>query len=175
MTYRRWGAVTAVSEVKPALGDLQLRAVFLFGNITTIAARPLIKMKVIALGRWTLWPNKRNARYLLFETNWSGADQTYIPDFARIMRVQWRSIWGATKDFPGPLPTTRLLEFVDRVDFGVDHFWTDYHEGATTQVITSALELQPKIERFVNATSDLTPSEFQSRWRNLLVEIQDLI
>ena len=53
-------------------------------------------MKVIALARWTLWPDARRPTYLLFETNWSGSDQTYIPDFGRIMPLQWRGIWGAT-------------------------------------------------------------------------------
>ena len=47
-------------------------AIFTFGNTTNILIRPLLTMKVIALARWTLWPDARHPTYLLFETNWSG-------------------------------------------------------------------------------------------------------
>ena len=93
MTYRRWGAVTAVTKLKRCQ-RLRLLAVFAFGNATNILIRPLLQMKVIALARWTLWPDARHPTYLLFETNWSGSDQTYIPDFGRIMPRQWQAIWG---------------------------------------------------------------------------------
>jgi hypothetical protein len=173
-TYRDWGAVTAISELKPTRSS-QLRAVFLFGNMTTVAVRPLLEMRVIALARWTLFPDKREPTFLFFETNWSGSDQTYISDLARIMPFQWRSIWSAVKGFPGPLPTTWLLEYVDQVDRGVDHFWTDYDDGATTQVVARALELQPEVERFIKRTRDADAARFQPLWRDLLVRMQRLL
>ena len=71
VTYRRWGAVTAVTKLKRCQ-RLRLMAIFTFGNTTNILIRPLLKMKVIALARWTLWPDARRPTYLLFETNWSG-------------------------------------------------------------------------------------------------------
>ena len=148
VTYRRWGAVTAVTRLRRCQ-TLRLRAVFAFGNATTIAIRPLLKMRVIALARWTLWPDRNRPSHLLFETNWSGSDQTYIPDFGRIMPIQWRSIWGATDRFPGAVPTTYLDGWVDVIDAGVGHFWTDYEDGATTEMITRGLSLRPELERFV--------------------------
>jgi hypothetical protein len=173
VTYRRWGAVTAVTEIKPPRRWQQLRLglVFAFGNATTIAIRPLLKMKVIALARWTLWPNARDARYLLFETNWSGSDQTYIPDFGRIMPLQWASIWGATTIFPGAIPTTGLLDWVDQIDFGVGHFWTDYELGASTAVIEQALALQTRVREFLDETMGVSAAEFDRRWRELVVSV----
>jgi hypothetical protein len=174
VTYRRWGAVTAVTKLKRCQ-RLRLLAVFAFGNTTTIAIRPLLKMKVIALARWTLWPDARHPTYLLFETNWSGSDQTYIPDFGRIMPVQWRSIWGATTEFRGAVPTTRLDAWVDKVDAGVGHFWTDYEPGASTQVIRQALELEPQVKRFVADTEGASATEFDRRWRQLVLKTHRLI
>lgn len=173
VTYRRWGAVTAVTEIGPfrRVQQLRLGAVFAFGNATTIAIRPLLKMKVIALARWTLWPNARDPRYLLFETNWSGSDQTYIPDFGRIMPIQWASIWGATTMFPGAIPTTGLLDWVDQIDFGVGHFWTDYQLGASTPVIEQALALQTQVSDFLDATRGVSAAEFDRRWRDLVVRV----
>jgi hypothetical protein len=174
VTYRRWGAVTAVTRLKRHQ-RLRLRAVFAFGNATTIAIRPLLKLGVIALARWTLWPDAGRPRYLLFETNWSGSDQTYIPDFGRIMPIQWRSIWGATDRFPGAVPTTHLNEWVDVIDAGVGHFWSDYEDGASTQVIAQALALRPVLERFVDSTAGTSPAEFHGRWQDLVVRVQRLL
>jgi hypothetical protein len=177
VTYRRWGAVTAVTEVKRhrRLQGLRLMGVFGFGNTTTLAVRPLLKMKVIALARWTLWPNARRPSYMLFETNWSGADQTYIPDFGRIMPVQWRSIWGATTLFPGAVPTTGLDAWVDVIDAGVGHFWTDYELGSTTQVIAQALELESRVTRFLTDTRGASAAEFQRRWQDLVLTVHRLL
>lgn len=177
MTYRRWGAVTAVTEIGPCrrLQQLRLMAVFAFGNTTTLAIRPLLKMRVIALARWTLWPNARSPSYLLFETNWSGSDQTYIPDFGRIMPIQWRSIWGATTEFPGATPTTGLDAWVDEIDYGVGHFWTDYEAGASTHVIEQALELDSRVKRFMDDTHGVSAAEFDRRWRDLVLDVQGLL
>ncbi len=174
VTYRRWGAVTAVTKLKRCQ-RLRLLAVFAFGNATTILIRPLLQMKVIALARWTLWPDARHPTYLLFETNWSGSDQTYIPDFGRIMPRQWRAIWGATTEFPGALPTSGLDAWVDVIDAGVDHFWTDYETGASTHVIAQALELEPYVSRFVADTQGASATEFDQRWRDLLLAVQRLV
>jgi hypothetical protein len=174
VTYRRWGAVTAVTRLRRHQA-LRLRLVFAFGNATTIAIRPLLAMRVIALGRWTLWPDAHRPSYLLFETNWSGSDQTYIPDFGRIMRLQWRSIWGASDTFPGAVPTTHLDQWVDRIDAGVGHYWTDYQDGATTQVVADALDLVPDVERFVKISAGTSATEFRHRWEDLIVRVHRLL
>lgn len=174
VTYRRWGAVTAVTELRRRQ-RLRLLAIFAVGNATDLLIRPLLKMKVIALARWTLWPSARRPRYLLFETNWSGADQTYIPDFGRIMPLQWRGIWGATTEFPGAMPTTGLDAWVDVIDAGVGHFWTDYEVGASTQVIAQALELEPQVKRFATAIEGASATEFDSRWRDLVLKVHRLL
>jgi hypothetical protein len=174
VTYRQWGAVTAVTELKRGQ-RLRLLAIFAFGNTSKLLIRPLLKMKVIALARWTLWPDARDPTYLLFETNWSGSDQTYIPDFGRIMPLQWRGIWGATTKFRGAIPTTRLVEWVDEIDYGVGHFWTDYASGASTQVIAQALELEPQVSRFVSDTQGVSATEFDRRWRDLVLAVHRLV
>jgi hypothetical protein len=174
VTYRGWGAVTAVTKLKRGQ-RLRLLAIFAFGNTTNILIRPLLTMKVIALARWTLWPNARDPTYLLFETNWSGADQTYIPDFGRIMPHQWRGIWGATTKFRGAIPTTGLDAWVEMIDAGVGHFWTDYESGASTRMIAQALELEPQVARFVADTQGASATEFDRRWRDLVLTVHRLV
>ena len=166
--------MTTVSTIKRWHTPL-LRFVFWFGRHTDIAIGRLKVMKVIALARWTLLPNSGAPRYLLFETNWSGADATYIPDFGLLMAPQWRAIWGNTKGFPGSFPTTALLAFIATVDWGADHFWSDYDDGSTTRVITSALALEREIERFARDTSGLGPDEFALRWARFATNVQQLL
>lgn len=173
-SYQRWGAVTTVSTIKRGHAPL-LRLVFWFGRHSDAAIGRLKAMQVIALARWTLLPNTRAPRYLVFETNWSGAAATYIPDFALLMAPQWRAIWGNTKGFPGPLPTTRLLAFIAGVDWGADHFWSDYDDGATTRVVKSALALERELTQFARDTSGLAADEFAVRWAAFATNVQQLL
>jgi hypothetical protein len=172
---RNWGAVSAVSRVKCMRAPL-LELVLWFGrNSHGVMITRLIEMRVIALGRWTLLPSRRSPRHLLFETNWSGADQSYIPDFAVLMPLQWRSIWGTTKGFPGPMPTKKLLEHIDTVDWGADHMWSDYRPDATTQTVLAALELRDELHDFVTDTRGLPPDRFAARWRRFSTDVQRLL
>jgi hypothetical protein len=178
--HQRWGAVSALTPLRRWRTPL-LRLVLWFGSITVcghqndLAIKRLEAMKVIALARWTLLPDRRRPRYLLFETNWSGADATYIPDFGTLMRLQWRSIWGNTKGFPGSFPTTGLLAWVARIDWGCDHFWSDYDDGSTTRVVSGALQLQREVERFLEQTRGAGPDEFAALWERFATDVQGLL
>lgn len=172
---RRWGAVTTVSRVKWWRAPV-LELVLWFGrNSHNAVISRLIKMRVIALARWTLLPSRRAPRHLLFETNWSGADQSYIADFAVLMPQQWHSIWDNTERFPGPLPTTNLLRHIDTVDWGADHLWSDYRPEATTQVVLASLELWDELQRFLRDTHGMAPDRFAAGWRRFYTDVQRLL
>jgi hypothetical protein len=170
----RWGAVTHIVPIRWLRLPL-LRFSMKLGTKTEALIGRLKKMRVIAYARFTFLPSERNPRYLMFETNWSGPEQSYIPDLARLMQVQFWSIWGPTKGFPGPVPTPDMLSFVTAHDWGTDHYWSDYTDGATTQVVLSALELQPKFEQFVEQTSGLAPAVFAARWHRFTTRWQRLL
>src|SRR5215207_6921100 len=141
----RWGAVTALTPLHRGW-TLWLRIVFAIGSSTALLVRPLLQMRVIALGRWTLLRREERPPALLFETNWSGAWESYIDDFARVMPMQWRSIWAGAERFPGPKPVTGLLRYIAAHDHGADHLYSGYREGATTHTVASALALRPRLE-----------------------------
>jgi hypothetical protein len=158
-------------EVRPWL-MWWLRAMFAVGNHTTLLITRLLQMRVVMLARFTLIPDAQTPRWLVFETNWSGAEQSYIPDFAALLPVQWMSIFGTVKGFPGPLPTTGLVEYVEQVDWGVDHYWSDYGEGASAQTVLGSLELQRSFERFEQDTRGLPADLFAARWQAFATEVQ---
>jgi hypothetical protein len=152
-----------------------LRAVFWIGSHTDVLIRRLETMRVVMLARFTLIPNAEHPRYMIFETNWSGAEQSYIPDFGALMPVQWMSIFGNVKGFRGPLPTTGLVEYVEQVDWGVDHYWSDYGKDASTQTVLGSLELQERFVRFERDTLGLPPDLFAERWRRFTTEMQKVL
>jgi hypothetical protein len=170
----QWGVVTTVTPLKwwrlP-----WLRLVFVFGNRTEVAIKRLKDMRVIYLARWTFLPNRREPKYLVFETNWAGQEQSYIPDLAMLMQFQWKSIFGAVKGFPGPVPTTELLAFIKTKDWGADHVWTNYRGRATTKTVVTSLELQPCFERFVRDARGLPPDLLAVHWRRFATEHQELL
>lgn len=170
----RWGAVTALMRTKRWRVPL-LRAVFAFGNRTDVLILRLKRMRVVMYARWTFLPSSRHPRYLLFETNWSGPQASYIPDFGQLMQTQWSSIFDTARGFPGPVPTTQLVEYVDKVDWGSDHYWTDYGQQATTQTIMGALDLSERFERFERRSRGLSPDEFALQWSRFVTESQDVL
>lgn len=169
----RWHAVTALTPVSSRAWAMWLRMVFAFGSRTNLLVAALIKMRVIAFGRWTLLDRPGQPPALVFETNWSGDPESYIPDFAMIMPWQWRAIWGGTAGFPGPLPATGLLAFVAENDCKADHFHTGYLDGATTGIVVSALEVDRRVEAFMRDTAGLAPLDFAERWDEFLAGIQE--
>lgn len=171
---KRWGAVTALTPLHRGWRPW-LRLVFRFGSLTNIAARPILRSRVIALGRWTLLPRRGRTDTMVFETNWSGEWENYIADLGRMMPLQWRSIWGRTERFPGPLPTTDLLAWVDTINHDADHFYTGYHKSATTQEVIRALALRPRLRRLIREVDGLGPDEFARRWRRFTTDVQDLV
>jgi hypothetical protein len=171
MESARWGAVTALTPLRRGWTPW-LRIVFALGSTTTALVRPLLKMRVIALGRWTLVPRDERPPALLFETNWCGAWESYIDDFARIMPTQWRSVWGGAEGFPGPKPVTDLLRYIGAHDHGADHFYNGYREEATTHTVAHALALQPRFERFLRDVDGAEPDEFARRWEDFLADVQ---
>jgi hypothetical protein len=146
------------------------RLVFWIGRHTTLFVRPLLRLATISLGRWTIlrWHRRR---WLLFETNFNGMWQPYIEDLARTMRIQWRSIWGGAYDFPGPLPSERLLHWIERADLGAQHYYCAYRD-ATTKTIVSALEFEPAFRLFAAQARHLEPAAFHVAWRRFIADQQ---
>jgi hypothetical protein len=171
METARWGAVTALTPLRRGWTPW-LRIVFALGSMTNVLVRPLLQMRVIALGRWTLLRRDERPPALLFETAWCGAWESYIDDFARIMPMQWRSVWGGAEEFPGPKPVTELLRYIGKHDHGADHFYNGYREGATTHTVAHALALQPRFERFLRDVDGAEPDEFARRWEDFLADVQ---
>jgi hypothetical protein len=176
----RWRAVTLPTPLKGGLlapfyrGRLWVSLNF-GQHVSDVFLRPLIRMRVIILARWTQLKDTQGKRYLLFETTWSGSNQSYIPDLISNMQFQATNIWGNTRRWPPAWSQTQVLEWVNAQDWGVDHMWSDYYDGASAQLVVESLELADSFERFVRSASGASAASLAERWRRFATANQHLL
>ncbi len=179
--YRIIHAVTPLRRWRVPL----LRFAFRLGRAFPVIEKAIPEMKVIHLARWSIvervpsrdrpgaWQRLRRP-CLLFESNFDGPWEPYIEDFARVMPIQWRLIWGGAIAFPGPLPVTGLLAYITAHDCRAEHYYSA-HAHETLEGTLAALELEPRLKQFAAATRDLTPDEFHEQWSEFLTDVQELL
>jgi hypothetical protein len=175
-------AVTAVTPFRWPGWALWLRGLFWVSpRLLPFLAAPLVKLAFIHAGRWAVvtklpsrdrpgrWERVKPHGFLVFETNFDGAWRPYIEAFARVMPTQWVGIWGGTRGFPGPLPASGLLAYIDRVDVPPAYYYTA-HGDTSLKAIVAALEVDAALDAFVAAGHG--PEDFDQRFDELLAEVQ---
>jgi hypothetical protein len=117
---------------------------------------------------------RRHPPALLFETNWTGAWESYIDDFARIMPMQWRAVWGGAEQFSRAQAGDRACSATSKEhDHGADHFYSGYCEGATTHTVANALALQPRIRALPPRRGRRRARRVAAeRWEDFLSDVQ---
>jgi hypothetical protein len=175
-------AVTAVTPFRWRGWAGWLKGLFWFSpRFAPFLAAPLGKLGFIHAGRWAVvtklpsrdrpgeWERVKPKGFLVFETNFDGAWRPYIEAFARVMPTQWLGIWGGTRHFPGPLPASGLLAFIDDNDVGPAYYYSA-HESDSLKSIVAALDVDAALDRFVAA--DHGPEDFDRAFDALLAEVQ---
>jgi hypothetical protein len=175
-------AVTAVTPFRWPGWAAWLRGLFWFSpRFAPFLAAPLVKLAFIHVGRWAVvtklpsrdrpgrWERVRPRGFLLFETNFDGAWRPYIEAFARVMPTQWVGIWIGTRGFPGPIPASNLLAFIDEVDVAPAYYYTA-HGDTSLKMIVGAIEVDAALDAFVAAGHG--PEDFKREFEALLAEVQ---
>jgi hypothetical protein len=181
-------APRAVTAVTPLWRGWSLWLHFLFRfapRYMPFLAAPLAKMKTIHLGRWSIvrkvpsrdtpgkWQRLPRTN-LLFETNFDGPWRPYIEDLGRAMPMQWRGIWNGAIGFPGPLPVSDLLDYIEKHDHRAVHYYSaDAHE--TLQGTLDALELERRLVEFARAVREQPDDAFWGEWQKFLTDVQRLL
>jgi hypothetical protein len=176
-------AVTAVTPMRIPLWWAWLRVLFWFApRFAPWLVRPLGRLQIIHAGRWSIVRRVPSAEHpggweplrppaMVFETNFDGQWRPYIEAFARVMPLQWRGIWTGTKDFPGPLPASGLLAWIETIDVRPAHYYSVHAQSSLT-ANASALELEPKLERFLAEVDGLGEDELAWRWQRFVADMQ---
>lgn len=116
-------------------------------------------------------PERLHAPYFIFESNFNGSWEDYLDSFAYVLPVRIWATWVNSMGFPGPKPTTRFKDYVRHNQYDVEHYYSAYPQ-ATTTMVTSALSLQARFDRFEAQTAELDPDQFAAAYRRLLTAAQ---
>ena len=99
----------------------------------------LINLSFIEFARWVILPRRRfpylgNGQvkedlkydYLLFFSNFNGTWNQYIDAFSAVLSRGLNMIWRWSEKFPGSVPVTPFKEYIARVQFDTDYYYTAY-------------------------------------------------
>jgi len=144
----------------------------------------LINLSFIEFARWVVVPRQRfpyrssgQARedlrynYLLFFSNFNGTWNQYIDAFSAVLSNGLNLIWRWSEKFPGSVPVTLFKEYIARVQFDTDYYFTAYPH-ATANDLKAAHIVQASLDRLVQQTAQCSPDDFSIAWRNFVLQVQ---
>jgi hypothetical protein len=119
-------------------------------------------------------PERWHHAYLLFESNFNGRWDEYIDAFAYVLGRRMSMIWGGAYGFPGPRPAEPFKRYIRDHELPASHFYSAYPE-ATATTVQAALELDRRLDGFLEEAAAHAPWEFADRFRRFEAEVQQLI
>jgi hypothetical protein len=176
-------AMNAITPMKPWKTWVLKLIFFLLGLIKS-AQQNLINLSFIEFARWVSVPRqsfpwlgqgqakeKLKYDYLLFFSNFNGTWNQYIDAFSAVLSGGLNLIWRWSEKFPGSVPVTLFKEYIARVQFDTDYYFTAYPH-ATANDLKSAHIVQASLDSLVQQTRQCTPEQFSKAWLNFVIEVQ---
>jgi hypothetical protein len=176
-------AMNAITPMKPWKTWL-LRAVFFILPKFKSLQQPLIDLSFIEFARWVVLPRNRfpfmghgqekeelKYDYLLFFSNFNGTWNQYIDAFSAVLGSRLNLIWRWSEKFPGAVPVTLFKEYIARVQFDTDYYFTAYPHAAAND-LKSAHIVQASFDSLARGAPKFTPEEFRSAYLNFVIQVQ---
>ena len=176
-------AMNAITPMKPWKTWVVRAIFFTLGHVKSLQ-QDLINLSFIEFARWVVVPRQRfpylgNGQvkedlkydYLLFFSNFNGTWNQYIDAFSAVLSFQMNMVWRWSEKFPGPVPVTPFKEYIARVQFDTDYYFTAYPH-ATANDLKSAHIVQASFDSLVQRADRCTPEEFSSAYLNFVIQVQ---
>jgi hypothetical protein len=80
-------------------------------------------------------------------------------------------VWRWSEKFPGAVPVTLFKEYIARVQFDTDYYYTSYPH-ATANDLKSAHIVQASFDSLVQRASNCTPDQFGAAYLNFVLQVQ---
>jgi hypothetical protein len=125
----------------------------------------------VVIDRFPGEPRKRRYAYLLFLSNFNGSWREYIDVFATAIPKRMAIIWGTSYGFPGALPPTPFVNYIERGQLAPQHFYSAYPQASATEV-ASALHVRERFLDDVVPAAQRDPETFAAAWNGFLTEVQ---
>jgi hypothetical protein len=176
-------AMNAITPMKPWKTWMLKAILFLLGHVKQLG-QGATDLSFIEFARWVSvrrngFPYLGNGQpkedlkydYLLFFSNFNGTWNQYIDAFSAVLSFQMNMVWRWSEKFPGPVPVTPFKEYIARVQFDTDYYFTAYPH-ATANDLKSAHIVQASFDSLVQRTDRCTAEEFSSAYLNFVIQVQ---
>ena len=176
-------AMNVITPMRPWKTFILRALFFLLWNLKPLQ-QDLINLSFIEFARWVIIPRDafpRLARaqreevlrydYLLFFSNFNGTWNQYIDAFSAVLSRGLNLIWRWSEKFPGSVPVTPFKDYIARVQFDTDYYYTAY-PNATANDLKSAHIVQTAFDTLAQRASSLTPTQFAQAYLDFTLEIQ---
>lgn len=163
-----------------------VRFTWLVARMTSLVARPLLRLSFIHFAHWSLvtrWPpdrslpRERRVRrpWMIFQTNFNGSANQYIAAFCRVVPGRIGLLYGGAWGFPGTDHAGAVERYIDNHNIAASHFYCAYPQASVTMVNT-ALDLREHYEAFRRRAGGIgDPRAFQAAYRRFLDDVGHLL
>jgi hypothetical protein len=156
---------------------------FALGHVNLLR-QDVINLSFIEFARWVVVPRQRfpflgvgqvkedlKYDYLLFFSNFNGTWNQYIDAFSAVLSKGLNLVWRWSEKFPGSIPVTLFKEYIARVQFDTDYYFTAYPH-ATANDLKSAHIVQASLDSLVQRSHECTAEEFKSAYLSFVIQVQ---
>src|SRR5580693_9767695 len=156
---------------------------FILGAIKPLQ-KDLIQLSFIHFARWVIvkrtgFPRLSEQQpqeelkydYLIFFSNFNGTWNQYIDAFSAVLSQGLNLIWRWSEKFPGSVPVTLFKEYIARVQFDTDYYYTAYPH-ATANDLKSAHIVQSSFDSLSAVAAQSTPLQFAEAYLGFVLQVQ---
>jgi hypothetical protein len=176
-------AMNAITPMRPWKTWILRLIFFVLGRVKPLQ-NDLINLSFIEFARWVIvprhkFPNLAHGQqpeelkydYLLFFSNFNGTWNQYIDAFSAVLSNGLNLIWRWSEKFPGSVPVTIFKEYIARVQFDTDYYYTAYPQ-ATANDVKSAHIVQSSFDSFCEQAAVSSPQQFADRYLDFVLQVQ---
>jgi hypothetical protein len=176
-------AMNAITPMKPWKTWILRLIFFVLWHVKPLQ-NDLIHLSFIEFARWVIvprnaFPNLDGGRskeelkydYLIFFSNFNGTWNQYIDAFSAVLSKGLDLIWRWSEKFPGSVPVTIFKEYIARVQFDTDYYYTAYPQ-ATANDLKSAHIVQASFDDLSALAAGMTAEQFASAYLDFTIRVQ---
>jgi hypothetical protein len=176
-------AMNAITPMKPWKTWVLRGFFFILGHVVSLQ-QDLINLSFIEFARWVVLPRRQfpflgkgqekeelQYDYLLFFSNFNGTWNQYIDAFSAVLSNGLNLIWKWSEKFPGSVPVTGFKEYIARVQFDTDYYYTSYPHAAAND-LKSAHVVQASFDSLSGKVDGCTPEQFGEAYLQFVLQVQ---
>jgi hypothetical protein len=176
-------AMNAITPMRPWKTWILRAFFFILGHVKPLQA-DLVNLSFIQFARWVVIPRRcfpfvgkgQQAEelqydYLLFFSNFNGTWNQYIDAFSAVLSKGLDLVWRWSEKFPGSVPVTPFKQYIARVQFDTDYYYTAYPQ-ATANDVKAAHVVQDELDSLGSKAASLSPEQFREAYLQFVITVQ---